>query len=1020
MRKHIKSLKSRKGFTLIELLVSIMVFSLVMSIIYSLFLTTKKDVRTEVNLTEARENARIALDALKRDIARMGLNVDREPGGAAAYEQPMFVYGDPYQIIFNADIDNDLAQYPTYSESDVLGPVDPRASAPPRLNVLQNSSHEPGSVIAASYPQFWNQIWGEARGNEMQGAELLRYSLDFVGNGTIAGLNQNNEDSVFIHTGLNRTVNPYDFYLVREIWGSRIVNGARQNYYNGSEFSPPRPHIVATNIRAFDYNFSDFYRFPNGEIPYPIFTYWGHFEDDPRDDDDPPEEPDEVVEKLDLWGDLDDSGDLNSTEIMQMLTNGGPYSRALQYASEVNPLTGEWNDRNGNGVKDYNIDNVLRRVVVSITTETGSRDLQNPNQKYVQSGEDYWFHEVKMAESVALRNLELIKTEGSIQPLPTSSPMPTSFDSTGTPVPTAHTETPTPTPTLTPSPPGITPTFTPDTAPTFPDYLNLSEVIVGSGNLTKGPDKVEAFFVCGYGVGLCPDAFEDGRWQLPGRVLLSGEPQGEPVNSPAISGEIVKIITGDLKGDYDYRYDAVVVTDASDPGSPFDEVYNLYLFSNEEPDNESGGLRFVCNHTETFRRAAFIESRLPDPSDPSSTVPAKIVSVALGDVLPEKTHFDPYNEIIIGMNPVNPLDYRCSIITIDLATMIGDPAGFVIQRIAEDNSFIIEGHRLVDFKVGPYYPSSMHDYRHDLMVALRPDPFAPPANPSDVRFYYAATPLPITPTPGPQPHNNFVELENATIKLSELLNYETGDYITAIDTGSLFTYDIIHDFVVGTTKNIHFLRNFNLDSTPPLENHNQAVSSRVVELKIARFFFPIMDPIYDVFALTAETNADKSNFFQFFGTSGMITLDNSIFLSNYPATIEIGEMNLGSGEFPYDLVVGHSNPVPGSGCQFNPGYPRYKASIFLGSQPEPLHYIITNLEHDYLKCPFYGPIRDIAIAQQLYRSQHPDRGSDGSNAEGGKNKKGSLQGTKSGDDSSSSKRRGDVKEDKIQRPIVVR
>ncbi len=518
----------------------------------------------------------------------------------------------------------------------------------------------------------------------------------------------------------------------------------------------------------------------------------------------------------------------------------------------------------------------------------------------------------------------------------------------------------------------------------------LTEIVIGAahplagGGKAIGQDRVMVFLVCGYGPYLCPDPAEDGKWQEPGRVLLSHAPQGEPVNSPEISGNVVAILTDDLKCDWDNRYDVLVVTNENRPETGQEENFNLFLFESKSPDIH--GLNYVCGHSENLKRAEFVASRIPDLEHPGEFVTAEIIDAAIGDI-----DGDYRNEIIIAMNPSEVSDYRSSIVTYDIADVIGspgEPPTFALNEIMENYSFLIEDHRLVDINIGHYYPSTSPDMHEDLMLGLIPDPDAPPSSIQDVRFYYS-NPYP-SPTPSPSPtitptatvtHSPscaFVMLPNASIKLSDLGDYIPGDQTTRIDSGSIFVENPVHDFIIGTKYNVYFLKNNNLDLSPPQEIHCENVNEEVLDIEVARFFFPIQDPLYDVFIMTGEDDPAEYNLFEFAGKSGNVQLKYSTFIPLSPNCFEIGELNFTDGELPYDMVVGHTDPVSGAGCP-NPGYPRFPANIHLGDFNESENnYFIPAVVHDELTCPIYGPIRDIAIVQNHYQSSHPGVGSGGS------------------------------------------
>ncbi len=552
---------------------------------------------------------------------------------------------------------------------------------------------------------------------------------------------------------------------------------------------------------------------------------------------------------------------------------------------------------------------------------------------------------------------------------PTYTPEPPTATATPTKTPTltpTHTPSPTDTPTATATPTlSPTPTFTPTPTPTptvFP-YEFIAEVVVGSDNNLTGSSDVRVFYVNNFFFN--PDPEEDGKWVRRGRLLLSDTPQGNPVNSPAISGKVVSITVEDLKGDEDNRLDVIVATDALSGVYGFpDDKHNLFLFDSKFPEPGGEGLNYVCNHSEKLKRAVLVPSRIEDPMNPQKMLPAHIVAISTGDVDNDKR-----NEIIVGMNPLDQSVYECSIITYDIQDRIGSPPEFVMGSILEEYSFNVKDHRLVDLEVGNYYPSDKVDAFEDLVTALTPDPNLDPREATDLRIFLS--------DPERQGKKFFQLLKNAMINLRTLHGWREGERITKICSANLFASNFVHDFILGTNFNIRFLENYKLHMLPPLEVHHQIVSQPVIDIEAATFYSPIEDPLYDVFVLTESDQGSfppEQNFYAFYCYDGRIVLQQQLENNMDLNCFELGEMNLLDGEIPYDLIGGHGASVSGVHCDFHPDQMRYKSTIYLGDTDKDKQFMISMKEHDSIYCPFYGPIRDLAVVQHQFRSQHPSAG----------------------------------------------
>jgi prepilin-type N-terminal cleavage/methylation domain-containing protein len=156
-------------------------------------------------------------------------------------KQPIFVDAAPYQVIFNADVSS--------------GPF-----GVPSMNVNQTVPLSSGAVYSpGDYPG--ENIGTRERYNN--GAETIRYTLDRDANGLVNSSDRYTE-----------TQNPADYALMREENGTRI-------------------DMIAYGLRGRE-------NYPDGQIPEPLFKYYGDFNNDG------------VIR---LYGDANNDGALSQAEI---------------------------------------------------------------------------------------------------------------------------------------------------------------------------------------------------------------------------------------------------------------------------------------------------------------------------------------------------------------------------------------------------------------------------------------------------------------------------------------------------------------------------------------------------------------------------------------------------------------------------------------------------------------------------------------------------------------------------------
>lgn len=155
--------------------------------------------------------------------------------------QPIFIDAAPYQVIINADISGGVMGVPGMTIYQSVPLHDGTYYVPGML---------PGENIAAL-------------GRYNNNAETIRYSLDRDDNGIVNASDAYDESR-----------NPDDYAIYRE------ENGTKKD-------------IIAYGIRGRE-------NYPDGEIPEPVFKYYGDFNDDGN---------------IILWGDNNGDGSLNQAEI---------------------------------------------------------------------------------------------------------------------------------------------------------------------------------------------------------------------------------------------------------------------------------------------------------------------------------------------------------------------------------------------------------------------------------------------------------------------------------------------------------------------------------------------------------------------------------------------------------------------------------------------------------------------------------------------------------------------------------
>ena len=167
-------MKTDSGLTLIEVLVASTIMLFVFAMVYTAFIQSRKvSIRNQMDV-EILQNARIGLDEMSRKLRMIGYRRDKARGQVALIEAA------PFQIIFNADLDN---------ARDVLPPGTPVRlyDATDYVTPMQNYS---------------------------TGAETIRWTLDTNDDGVVDRFDTNDDEEE-----QNTSWNPNDMVLIKEING---------------------------------------------------------------------------------------------------------------------------------------------------------------------------------------------------------------------------------------------------------------------------------------------------------------------------------------------------------------------------------------------------------------------------------------------------------------------------------------------------------------------------------------------------------------------------------------------------------------------------------------------------------------------------------------------------------------------------------------------------------------------------------------------------------------------------------
>ncbi|MCU0638520.1 MAG: prepilin-type N-terminal cleavage/methylation domain-containing protein, partial [Candidatus Krumholzibacteria bacterium] len=241
------AVNARSGFTLVEMVISILVLGFVLISVAGIFALFQKGSVQSGEYSLAQQNARIAVDFITGDLRQAGAQTDYYRG------QRPIVHAGPYQIAFNADLDNGET-----------------IDGNPPLTAL-STAVSPNSVPLSGAP-----IYTPAADYDSD-AETVVFTLDSTHDGIIGGADRGDDPE---ETPLNRNL----FVLKKAVYGYAVSGGNEMRENDLALLRGP--------------NLS-----PTWTIPEPLFQYYYDHDDDPATNDR-------------LWGDGNGNGRLDDAEIL--------------------------------------------------------------------------------------------------------------------------------------------------------------------------------------------------------------------------------------------------------------------------------------------------------------------------------------------------------------------------------------------------------------------------------------------------------------------------------------------------------------------------------------------------------------------------------------------------------------------------------------------------------------------------------------------------------------------------------
>ncbi len=340
---------NQSGFTLIELMISMVIALFVSAGMFNLYTNYLNSTQRQDQVLLMQQNARVAMDDLERDLRLAGVDITRDDG--VLPDQAVFAYAAPYEVLFNANLDNTLAG---------IDPTQVPDKVPANLVAGRSAFYDP----SATYPL----------------AETIRWTLDSDSDGDIDADDRMGVDN----TGV--------YKLIRQVYGSNGVS-------NG-----PHTSVSAEGVRGPD-------PYPDGSRPPVLFQYWVNELD--LNDDSILDANEDIngngILDMFLWGDdggalgvnhaTASNGRLDPAEITALMTgNNGKPKVMDSFDALITPTTGD--ARATATTRSQALSNI-RRVTVNMITETQVADHAYVNSPH---GSSYLYREQSLVSTVTPRN----------------------------------------------------------------------------------------------------------------------------------------------------------------------------------------------------------------------------------------------------------------------------------------------------------------------------------------------------------------------------------------------------------------------------------------------------------------------------------------------------------------------------------------------------------------------------------------------------------------------------------------